>query len=63
VLAAGTVIAIEPLAFISGFSAEPRIDASIEAIVHFEDTSPRQIGTPPNVVAAPVLSASKAILF
>jgi hypothetical protein len=58
-LAAGTIIAIEPLAFISGFSAEPRIDASTESVIHFEDANVAQIGTPgsPSVVAAPSLSA------
>jgi hypothetical protein len=56
-LSAGTIIAIEPAAFISAFGPDARIDASAESVINFEDTNPAQIGTPPNIVAAPTLSA------
>jgi hypothetical protein len=54
-LAAGTVIAIAPRAFVSIIEA-PRVDSSIEAVVHMEDTSPAEIGTVAAVVAAPARS-------
>jgi hypothetical protein len=59
VLTAGTIIAINASAFISGFGSTPRVEASTEAIFHAEDTSPLAIGTAgaPNTVAAPVRSA------
>ena len=53
-LAAGTVIAIAPRAFVSIMEA-PRVDSSIEAMVHMEDTSPAEIGSG-GVVAAPTRS-------
>lgn len=58
-LAGGTVVAVDPLAFASGFGPDPDIEASLESTVHLEDTSPLAIGTAgsPNVVAAPVMSA------
>ncbi len=58
-LAIGTVIAVEANAIASGFTGLPQIDASREAIIHFEDADPEQIGTPDttNTVAAPVRSA------
>jgi hypothetical protein len=58
-IAVGTVIAIETAAIASGFSGLPDIDASKEATIHFEDTTPLAIGTAgsPNTVAAPVRSA------
>ena len=58
-LAAGTICAVEPNAFVSAFGPEPRISASIEATVHFESTTPLPIGSTgtPNVVAAPTLNA------
>jgi hypothetical protein len=52
-LAAGTVVAIAPQAFV-GILETPRIDASIEAIVHM-DTAPADIATG-GVVAAPTRS-------
>jgi hypothetical protein len=57
-LAAGTVIAVEAQAFASGFSDVPRVDIAKEATIHWEDTTPAQIGTAgsPNVVAAPTRS-------
>jgi hypothetical protein len=57
-LAAGTVVAIDPLAFVSAFGPEPRIESTNEAIVHAEDTTPLAISTvgTPNTVAAPVRS-------
>jgi hypothetical protein len=53
VLAAGTVIAIAPQAFVSIMEA-PRIDSSIEAILHM-DNAPADISTA-GVVAAPARS-------
>jgi hypothetical protein len=58
-LAAGTVVAVEPSAFVSAFGVEPRISASVETAVHFEAATPLPIGSPgsPNTVAAPTRSA------
>jgi hypothetical protein len=53
-LAAGTVIAVEPAAFVSAFGATPKITASIEATVHMSDTpTALSISGTPNTVAAP----------
>ena len=56
---ADSVIAIDPRALVSGFGPEPRIETSIEATVHYDDTAPQPIGTAgtPTVVAAPTRSA------
>jgi hypothetical protein len=56
-LAAGTVIAVEPSAFVSYISPEPVIDVGTETALHFEDTSPAQLatGTGPTV-ATPIKS-------
>lgn len=56
---AGQLICLDAAAFASGFGATPQIAAATEATVHFEDTTPAQIGTAgsPNVVAAPTRSA------
>jgi hypothetical protein len=54
-LAAGTIVAVDPNAFASAFGPEPRIEASKEATVHFEDTAPLNITTA--AVAATVRSA------
>jgi len=58
-LAAGQIMAIDPSAFAVSFGSEPRIDASNETAVHFEDTTPLAIGTvgTPNTIAAPTRSA------
>jgi hypothetical protein len=58
-LAAGTVVAIDVNGFISAFGALPRIEASGEAVAHFEDTTPLAVSTAgsPNTVAAPLRSA------
>jgi hypothetical protein len=57
-LAADTVAAIDPGAFVSGFGPTPEIDVSQHAVLHLDDASPAQIGTvgTPNVVAAPARS-------
>ena len=56
-VAAGTVIAIDPLALVSGFGADPEISANRDAVVHYEDTTPLQIGSgTPTTVAAPTWS-------
>jgi hypothetical protein len=71
-LAAGTIVAVNAAAFVSGFGSTPRIEASMEATFHAEDTSPLPISTAgsPNTVAAPVRSGYqtdtiliRAILF
>ena len=53
-VAEGTVIALDPLALVSAFGAEPEITASREAVLHM-DTAPLPIGTvgSPPAVAAP----------
>ena len=43
-LAPGTVVAIDPQAFVSGFGADPQIDISREATIHYEDTTPLHLG-------------------
>ena len=57
-LPAGTVIAVDPTGFVSGFGAVPEISTSEQATVHMEDTSPaayRHRGSAA-VVAAPTRS-------
>jgi hypothetical protein len=56
-LAAGTVVCVEPSAFVSYISPDPVIDVGLETALHFEDTSPQPIaaGTGPTV-ASPVRS-------
>jgi Phage capsid family len=49
-LAAGTVIMIAPRAFVSIFET-PRVDASIEALVHQEDTTPLPIASGATIAA------------
>jgi hypothetical protein len=58
-LAAGTIVAVDVNGFISAFSPTPRIEASGEAVAHFEDTTPLAVSTAgsPNTVAAPLRSA------
>jgi hypothetical protein len=57
-LAAGTVVAIDAGAFVSGVGPDPEITASLSAVLHMEDASPLQLSTAgsPNVVAAPAQS-------
>jgi hypothetical protein len=49
-LAVGTVIAIAPRGFVSIFET-PRVDASFEALVHQEDTSPLAIASGATIAA------------
>jgi hypothetical protein len=58
-LAEGTVAAFAQGAVAAAFDGTPSIEASKEAVVHFEDTTPLAISTPgsPNTVAAPTRSA------
>src|SRR5262249_46833566 len=53
-LASGTVIMIEPSAFVSGFEPTPTFEVSAAALLHYEDTSPQDItgGTPSPAVPA-----------
>ena len=55
-LAAGTVAAVDPSSFVSGFGSQPEISAGAESTLHMDDTAPEHIGQTgsPNVVAAPV---------
>ena len=57
-LAAGTVVALDPAAFVSGFDPLPVIDSSADTVVHMEDDTPAQIGSAgdPPVAAAPARS-------
>lgn len=63
-IAAGELYAASIGAFVSGFASDPEIRASIESVVHFEDTAPLAIGTPgsPATVAAPSKSAFQSDL-
>ena len=54
-LAPGSVVCIEPSAFVSIFGPEPRVSASTEGAVHFEATTPLPIGAS-GTVASPTLS-------
>ena len=56
-LAAGTIVAVEPSAFVSYISPEPIIDVSRETSLHFDDTSPLPLasGTGP-LIASPIRS-------
>lgn len=57
-VADGTIIGVDPTAFVSVFGADAEITASASAVLHMEDTTPLQIGTvgTPATVAAPVRS-------
>jgi hypothetical protein len=59
-LAAGTIVATDTAGFISAFGALPRVEASGEAVAHFDDATALPFSTvagPPNTVAAPLRSA------
>lgn len=55
---AGRLIMIDAADFATAVEDQPEFEASEQAVIHMEDTSPAQIGTAgsPNVVAAPVQS-------
>jgi hypothetical protein len=57
-LAVGTLVAVQPEAFASGFGDVPTIDIAKSALIHWEDATPAHIGTEgsPNVAAARVTS-------
>jgi hypothetical protein len=44
-VAAGTVIALDPAAFVSAFGPEPEISASTETLLHMESTTPLPFAT------------------
>jgi hypothetical protein len=52
------VIAIAPQGIGTGFSGAPEVEIAKVPLIHFEDTTPAQIGTPgaPPIVAAPAKS-------
>ena len=56
-LAAGTVIAIVPQGLATGYDGSVTVEASTEATVHFEATTPLPIVDDAGVMAAPVLNA------
>lgn len=55
---AGRLIMLDAADFATAAGDQPEFEASEQAVIHAEDTSPAQIGTAgsPNVVAAPVIS-------
>lgn len=56
-LADGTVIAIEPQAFVSAFGANPKITASMQTAIHMDDAATALAATgTPNTVSAPARS-------
>jgi hypothetical protein len=58
-LTAGTVVAVDVNGFISAFSQLPRVQASGDAVAHFDDASPLAVSTAgsPNAVAGNLRSA------
>jgi hypothetical protein len=56
-LADGTVIAIVPQGLATGYDGGVTVEASTEAVVHFENTMPAPIVDDTGVVAAPTYSA------
>jgi hypothetical protein len=56
-LAAGTVIAIVPQGLATGYDGSVTVEASTEATVHFEATTPLPIVDDAGAVAAPVYNA------
>jgi hypothetical protein len=57
-LAAGTIIAVDADAFVSGFGSAPEFDVKSAPVFHMEDATPLAIGTPgsPATVASPARS-------
>ena len=65
-LAADTVVGRDPGGFASGFSPNLQIEVSQSATLHFEDTTPTDIGVvagPPNTVAAPPRSLFQTVSY
>jgi hypothetical protein len=64
-LPAKAVACFAPAGVISGYQDPPQIETSIEAAIHFEDTTPLDISSPgsPPTVAAPVKSAFQTNLI
>jgi hypothetical protein len=64
-LPAKTVACLAPAGIFSGYQDEPQIETSIEAAIHFEDTTPTDISTvgTPAVVAFPTKSAFQTNLI
>ena len=60
------VVGLDPGGFASGFSPNPQIEVSQSATLHFEDTTPTDIGVvagPPNTVAAPPRSLFQTVSY
>jgi hypothetical protein len=55
-LSAGTIVAVEAPSFASGFNPIPEFSASIEAVLHEENTTPLSIVDGSSTLAAPVRS-------
>ena len=65
-LAADTVVGLDPGGFASGFSPNLQIEVSQSATLHFEGTTPTDIGVvagPPNTVAAPPRSLFQTVSY
>jgi hypothetical protein len=54
-VAPGTIIGLDPAALVSAYGPEPEFQSSKETVIHYEDTTPLDIGTAgtPATVAAP----------
>ena len=54
-VAPGTIIGLDPAALVSAYGTEPEFQSSKETVIHYEDTTPLDIGTAgtPATVAAP----------
>jgi hypothetical protein len=50
----GTVIALDPAAFVSAFGSDPEITTSTETSLHMEDTTPLELVASPGTVASPM---------
>jgi hypothetical protein len=62
-LPAKSVACFAPAGVASGYQDAPQIETSIDAAIHFEDTTPTDISTAPGAVAYPVKSAFQTNLI
>lgn len=64
-LTPGTVVAIETQGIASAFGGLPEVDIGRVPVIHYEDATPQQIGTPgsPNLVAAPAVSGYQTMML
>jgi hypothetical protein len=61
----GSVVAVETQGIASAFDGLPDVDLGRVPVLHYEDASPAQIGTPgtPNLVAAPAVSGYQTMML